>query len=75
MTCANPYRPAEPRKNVKELIEEMREELLQEKSEKNLKTFAKPKGKPKRPSRAIPNVQKKPKKRLLVYKGKRKARK
>jgi hypothetical protein len=49
---ANPYRPAEPRKNVKDLIEEMRAEVLEEKQVKVNKPL------PKKPK--TPKIAKKP---------------
>lgn len=72
---ANPYRPAEPRKNVKDLIEEMREELRIETGAKVIKPLGKPKKPTGRPVTPNPNKPKKPKKKGLVYKGKRKVRK
>jgi hypothetical protein len=45
---ANPYRP-QGRVDVKNLIEEMREEVAIERGEKYKKPVDKPKGKPKRP--------------------------
>jgi hypothetical protein len=60
---ANPYRPVEPRKNVKDLIEEMREELRVETGAKVIKPLGKPKIPAKRPANPNHSRPKKPKKR------------
>ena len=55
------------RKDVKELIEEMRQELAIERGEK----YVKPKSKPKSPVRPNPKTQKKPKKRNIFAQKKK----
>lgn len=66
---ANPYRPS-GKINIKDLIEEMREEIAIEKGLKYVKPVDKPKGKPKTPANPDPKRPKKPKKdNIFAKKG------
>lgn len=67
MSCANPFRPME-RKNVKDVIEEMRQEINAEREEEGLNALREKPNKPKKPSHPYTKRPTKPKRKAQRFK-------